>query len=521
MHLTKIFFKKINIAACFNVLHNLALNYRKIVFGTCLILILSSLSVFHSTANAETRTLKLYNQNTKERAEIIYKKKGVYQEEGLQQLNEFMADWRKKKTIKMDPKLFDLLWEIYQESGSEEEIHIISAYRTRATNNMLRSRSRNVAFNSQHTKGKAIDFHLPDVELSKVRAIALRKQYGGVGYYPKARSPFTHLDTGEIRHWPRLTRKQLVELFPDEETVHVPRDNRPLSGFQVAFAKVKDEGRVPMIVFDENNKVTVYEPGAIPKLKVVKSSNKIASTNLSPTLKPNVDRVTIANQTISQRSTEVAAAITILPVRKSIAVNSAQQVAAIDLNLPRPLLKPQSSSLLLATPIQPITIDGVIEYIINQPFGSVIPIENPDDTQPEQIDSLLSENLPPDNQLSSFNPALILAHSSESGTNPVIDDLDLVFASKNPIPADLSAETQISSLIINDENTSLNSENILAKESNNFTVQFPESINTYFRTSDTTNGQLPRIYNKIQEKYQTNNFWEILESQFIFKKSDL
>ena len=521
MILTMNFFKKVNTVACFNELHNLVFNYRKIVLGTCLILILSSLSIFHSTANAETRTLKLYNQNTKERAEIIYKKRGKYQEEGLQQLDEFMADWRKEKTIQMDPKLFDLLWEIYQESGSEEEIHIISAYRTRATNDMLRRRSRNVAFNSQHTKGKAIDFHLPDVELSKVRAIALRKQYGGVGYYPNAKSPFTHLDTGEIRHWPRLTRKQLVELFPDEETVHVPRDNRPLSGFQVAFAKVKDEGRIPMIVFDENNNVTIYEPGVIPKLKIVKSSNKIASTNLSPTIKPNIDNVTVATQTVSQSSTEIVAAITVLPVQKSNAINSAQQIAAVDSNLPRPHLKPQSSSLLLATPIRPNTIDDIIANISNQSFGSVIPIENPNDKKPEQIDSILSENLPPENQLGSFNPALILAHSSESGTNPVIDDLDLIFASKNPIPVDLSEETQISSLIIEDDNTSLNSKNIPAKESINLTAQYPESINIYFKNSDATNEQFPKNYSELQEKYQTNNFWEILESQFILNKSDL
>ena len=43
----------------------------------------------------------------------------------MQQLNEFMADGEKNESIKMDPKLFDLLWEIYQESGSTEEIHIV------------------------------------------------------------------------------------------------------------------------------------------------------------------------------------------------------------------------------------------------------------------------------------------------------------------------------------------------------------------------------------------------------------
>ena len=344
-----------------------------------------------------------------------------------------------------------------------------------------------------------------------------------MGYYPKARSPFTHLDTGEIRHWPRLTRKQLVELFPDEETVHVPRDNRPLSGFQVAFAKVKDQGRVPMIVFDENNNVTIYEPGVIPKLKVVKSTNIIASAKLGPKIKPNVDNVTVANQTVSQNSIKIVAAISVLPVQKSNSVNSAQQFAAVDSNLPRPHLKPQSSSQLLATPIQPITINDLIARInsTDQSFGSVIPIEDPDNIQSEQINALLTENLTPESQLSTFNPALILAHSSESGTNPIIDDFDLVLASKNPIPVDLSEETQISALILEDENTSLNSEIIPAKESNNLTVQYPESINIYFRNFNSTNEQFPRNLSNLQKKYQTNSFWEILESQFILNKSDL
>ncbi len=61
----------------------------------------------------------------------------------------------------MDPELFDLLWEVYQKTGSNKYINIVSAYRSPKTNNMLRSRSSGVAKNSQHTQGRAIDFFIP------------------------------------------------------------------------------------------------------------------------------------------------------------------------------------------------------------------------------------------------------------------------------------------------------------------------------------------------------------------------
>ena len=89
------------------------------------------------------------------------------------------------------------------------------------------------------TVGKAIDFFIPGVPLEKVRASALRVQGGGVGYYPTSGSPFVHLDVGSIRHWPRMTHDQLAKVFPDGRTVHVPSDGRPLSGYALALADVR------------------------------------------------------------------------------------------------------------------------------------------------------------------------------------------------------------------------------------------------------------------------------------------
>jgi Bacterial protein of unknown function (DUF882) len=142
----------------------------------------------------------------------------------------------------MDPHLFDILWEVYRASGSSAPIHVVSAYRSPGTNDMLRRRSRGVAKNSQHMSGKALDFNFPDVSMSAVRDIGLRLQHGGVGYYPRANNPWVHLDTGGVRHWPKVTRDHLVRLFPDEKTVHIPRDGKPLSGFESARSIIEARG---------------------------------------------------------------------------------------------------------------------------------------------------------------------------------------------------------------------------------------------------------------------------------------
>lgn len=192
-------------------------------------------------AAASERALYLYYTHTKETARIVFKRNGQYVQSGLNELNQFLRDWRRNEPTKMDPRLFDLVWEVYQEVGGSQPVNIVSAYRSPATNAMLAERSSGVADNSQHMRGTAMDFFIPGVPLAKLRAAAMRKQVGGVGYYPTSGSPFVHLDTGSVRAWPRMTRAQLKEIFPDGKTMHLPTDGTPLSqeGYQVAMAEWK------------------------------------------------------------------------------------------------------------------------------------------------------------------------------------------------------------------------------------------------------------------------------------------
>lgn len=191
------------------------------------------------------RALNLYFTHTGERATIVFKRNGKYDPRGLMQINRFLRDWRRNEPTKMDPRLLDLVWEVYQRSGAKEPINVVSAYRSPATNNMLRTRSRisGVAKKSQHMLGKAMDFYIPGVKLATLRALAMQMQVGGVGYYPTSGSPFVHLDVGNVRAWPRMSRQELARLFPSGRTLHLPADGRALPGYELALADQKKRNR--------------------------------------------------------------------------------------------------------------------------------------------------------------------------------------------------------------------------------------------------------------------------------------
>lgn len=197
-----------------------------------------------SFASAEDRALKLFFTHTGERATITYKRDGKFDPKGLAQINRFLRDWRRNEPTRMDPRLLDLVWEVYKRSGGKDYIHIVSAYRSPTTNNMLRNRSRStgVAKKSQHMLGKAMDFYVPGVKLSTLRALAMQMQVGGVGYYPTSGSPFVHLDVGNVRAWPRMSRQELARIFPNGQTMHLPADGRPLPGYDQAIANHRKLG---------------------------------------------------------------------------------------------------------------------------------------------------------------------------------------------------------------------------------------------------------------------------------------
>ena len=195
-----------------------------------------------ATALNETRTLSFHHTHSDEDLTVTFKRDGRYDEEALKKINHFLRDWRSQDSTTMDRHLFDILWEVYRDVDGKKPIQIISAYRSPATNAMLRRRSSGVARFSQHMLGHAMDFYIPDVPLEQIRTAGLRLQRGGVGFYPTSGSPFVHLDTGSIRHWPRMTHDQLARVFPDGRTVHLPSNGGPMKGYELARADIERRG---------------------------------------------------------------------------------------------------------------------------------------------------------------------------------------------------------------------------------------------------------------------------------------
>ncbi len=210
-----------------------------------LILVLSCDALQDAIADGDTRTVAMHHLHTGEDISITYKRNGRYDDQALGKLNWFLRDWRREQQIKMDPRLIDLVWEVQRDVGAKAPIQIICGYRAPETNAMLRRRSGGVARTSQHMAGNAMDFSIPDASIEDLRVAGLRLQRGGVGYYPTSGSPFVHLDTGSVRHWPRMTHDQLARVFPDGRTVHIPSDGNPLPGYALALADIEKRGGSP------------------------------------------------------------------------------------------------------------------------------------------------------------------------------------------------------------------------------------------------------------------------------------
>jgi uncharacterized protein YcbK (DUF882 family) len=174
--------------------HNMKRNSRLFLVVT---LVFGSITPLHSIE--DVRQLSFYHTHTAEELRVTYYANGQYDAEALAELNHFLRDFRTGDAIEFDPAVFDILFDIQQDTGSIGVYHVISAYRSPATNEMLRSKSGGVAKNSQHLLGKAIDIRLTDLDTADLRDIARSLKRGGVGHYGE--SDFVHVDTGRVRQW--------------------------------------------------------------------------------------------------------------------------------------------------------------------------------------------------------------------------------------------------------------------------------------------------------------------------------
>jgi uncharacterized protein YcbK (DUF882 family) len=152
-------------------------------------------------AAPEMRVISLRHHWTREQLEVTYKIGGIYQSEALARIDHFMRDWRCGRSIQMDPKLIDLLYDIRQDLGGQGAIRVVSAYRSEGYNASLLRAGRTVDPNSQHTLGHAADVYFPGIRGEVARQAAIKRGVGGVGYYPFSAPQFVHVDTGPVRQW--------------------------------------------------------------------------------------------------------------------------------------------------------------------------------------------------------------------------------------------------------------------------------------------------------------------------------
>jgi uncharacterized protein YcbK (DUF882 family) len=146
--------------------------------------------------------LDLHGANTGDVLKVRFHRPEGYDLDAVALLNWVMRDWREDTMRPVDVKL---LWGLaalrarFMRDGHEGTIRLLSGFRTRRTNDLLRRQGRGAAIGSLHLQARAVDFTFAGVETGEVAREAAGLEIGGVGNYPK--NGFVHMDTGAVRYW--------------------------------------------------------------------------------------------------------------------------------------------------------------------------------------------------------------------------------------------------------------------------------------------------------------------------------
>jgi len=172
---------------------------RFVAASMCLVGGAASLRRGPTLAASDARALTFFNTHTQEELTAVYFSGGAGNPAVLEQLDRILRDHRSGEIHSMDPLLFDCLYDVAARAGVAPHFDVISGFRSKSSNEMLRANGGRVAEKSMHLRGKAIDVRLRGVETARLRDLALELGRGGVGYYPV--SNFVHVDTGRVRTW--------------------------------------------------------------------------------------------------------------------------------------------------------------------------------------------------------------------------------------------------------------------------------------------------------------------------------
>ena len=114
------------------------------------------------------------------------------------EMNAFLRDHFTNKSAAMDGKLIPTVCAAAKQFHSDI-VDVVSGFRHPKYNLMLRKKGRQVARDSQHTHGNAVDFRIKGITTKQVLHYVRSLRVGGVGFYPH--SQFVHSDTGRVRYW--------------------------------------------------------------------------------------------------------------------------------------------------------------------------------------------------------------------------------------------------------------------------------------------------------------------------------
>jgi len=149
--------------------------------------------------SGDIRRLYMIQDKTGEMINVVYWANNTYFPDVLSEINYFMRDWREEKIHRMDLRNINTLAAVQRILRTDQPLQLLSGYRTKSTNNMLRTQSSNVAKKSLHIRGMAADIRVRNVSSSTLAKAAKTCRSGGVGQYNS--SGFVHVDCGDLRTW--------------------------------------------------------------------------------------------------------------------------------------------------------------------------------------------------------------------------------------------------------------------------------------------------------------------------------
>jgi uncharacterized protein YcbK (DUF882 family) len=146
----------------------------------------------------ESKVLSFYNTHTGEWLKnCAYVVNNRVDQQAMKAIQNLFRDHRSGTSHTIDIRLLNILHKVQKRMETNKVYHLVSGYRCQASNEGLRAKSKGVAKESMHTKGRAADVFIEHIDLRCIQKAALNLRSGGVGRY----SQFVHLDSGRPRRW--------------------------------------------------------------------------------------------------------------------------------------------------------------------------------------------------------------------------------------------------------------------------------------------------------------------------------